>query len=136
MCSKKVIYHVPLACYSSFTVLHRADYTSRVIRELYTQQGTANGNDASPKGKAAGRMPILTIGTSARGVTSMAVSPDGMKVASTGKDGVLRIHELRTGVLLMGFKVQIYVYSPLTDDVEMAASPTRPCFAYIHNSVR
>lgn len=72
------------------------------------QTAIANAADSSPRnGKSAVPRPSLTIQVCQGGLTSMAVAPDGVSVASTTKDGVLYVHDLNTGALLRGFKVSL-----------------------------
>lgn len=65
----------------------------------------------SGKNGAAARAPALTIHAAKRGISGLAVSPDGMRVASAGRDGVLRVHDLATGALVTGFKARCSLIS-------------------------
>ena len=81
------------------------------------RQGGGSAAEVNGKGKAAGRPPIMTIRGTPRGLTSMAISHDGGKVAITGRDGILRIHDLSSGILLTGFKVRTYLEYMNQDNV-------------------
>ena len=65
---------------------------------------TAEGR-LSAKNGALGRAPALAIHAASRGITALAIAPDGMRVATAGRDGVLRVHDLASGALITGFKV-------------------------------
>lgn len=62
-------------------------------------KGGGGGGTSAPK-------PSLAIQACQGGLTSMAVSPDGTKIATTSKEGILYVHDLNTGALITGFKVQ------------------------------
>ena len=67
-------------------------------------QAPASGEGRlSAKNGALGRAPALAIHAASRGITALAVAPDGMRVATAGRDGVLRVHDLATGALITGF---------------------------------
>ena len=51
--------------------------------------------------------PALTIPLPGQELNSMGVSPDGTKLASTSKSGILFVHDSTTGQLLGGFKVAL-----------------------------
>ena len=63
------------------------------------------GSRSSTPKAGAGRSPALAIHASATALTDADPTPDGTRVASTARDGVLRVHDLNTGALLAGFKV-------------------------------
>ena len=52
-----------------------------------------------------GTMPAAVFDISRKGLNALAVSPDGTRLATAARDGVVRIHELTTGALLSGFRV-------------------------------
>ena len=51
--------------------------------------------------------PTITIKVCEKDLRSATVSPDGSKVASTNKEGVLYVHDLSSGQLIGGFKVDV-----------------------------
>lgn len=69
------------------------------------QQSAAAISEVRSKAGNSAPKPALTINVCSAGLTSMAVSPDGTKIASTSKAGVLYVHNLSTGILITGFKV-------------------------------
>ncbi len=54
-----------------------------------------------------GAMPSAAFDISRRGLNALAVSPDGTRLATAARDGIVRIHELTTGALLSGFRVRL-----------------------------
>ena len=56
-----------------------------------------------------GAMPSAVFEISRRGLNALAVSPDGTRLATAARDGIVRIHELTTGALLSGFRVCLAV---------------------------
>lgn len=69
------------------------------------QAQAASEGRFSAKNGAASRSPALAFLAAKRGMTALAVAPDGTRVASAGRDGVLRVHDLTSGALMTGFKV-------------------------------
>ncbi len=69
------------------------------------QAQAASEGRFSAKNGAASRSPALAFLAAKRGMTALAVAPDGTRVANAGRDGVLRVHDLTTGALITGFKV-------------------------------
>lgn len=62
--------------------------------------GNGGGSNSGPSG-----MPSTSISCNGQAINALALSPDGTKVATAARDGIMRVHELSTGILLMGFKV-------------------------------
>ena len=54
-----------------------------------------------------GALPSAVFDISRRGLNALAVSPDGTRLATAARDGIVRIHELSTGALLSGFRVRL-----------------------------
>jgi hypothetical protein len=63
------------------------------------------GASGGKSGPAVVPRPALTIQLPGQELNSMSVSPDGTKLASATKGGVLFVHDSSTGQLLGGFKV-------------------------------
>ena len=55
---------------------------------------------------SAGRMPMSIFDISRKGLNALAVSPDGTRLATAARDGVVRIHDLTNGALLASFRVR------------------------------
>ena len=68
------------------------------------QEVKDSGRNSTPK--AAARQPAVTIHASNSALTDVVPSPDGARIASTARDGVLRLHDLNSGALIAGFKVR------------------------------
>ncbi|KAK9819570.1 hypothetical protein WJX81_001337 [Elliptochloris bilobata] len=90
---------VPRMAGAAFVVGHASGYVY-----LYHKAPAAGEGRFSAKNGATGRAPVLAIHAASRGITALAVSPDGMRVATAGRDGVLRVHDLASGALITGFK--------------------------------
>lgn len=66
--------------------------------------GTGGGHfNAKTNGNLA---PVATLIASPKGLNAMALSPDGSRIATAGRDGVVRVHDLGNGALLTGFRVR------------------------------
>ena len=52
-------------------------------------------------------MPSAVFDISRKGLNALAVAPDGTRLATAARDGIVRIHELTTGALLSGFRVRL-----------------------------
>ena len=64
-------------------------------------------DDQSESGSSsAGRMPMSVFDISRKGLNALAVSPDGTRLATAARDGVVRIHDLTNGALLASFRVR------------------------------
>ena len=74
---------------------------------MQSASSLSNGSFSSAKGGSPkGVMnPTITIKVCEKDLRSATVSPDGSKVASTNKEGVLYVHDLSSGQLIGGFKV-------------------------------
>ena len=94
-----------------------------VSGELQGAAEVKEGSRASTP-KAGARAPAMAIQASGSGLTDAVPSPDGAHVASTARDGVLRVHDLATGALLAGFKVGLG--SPPTAGRPLLAGPVWP----------
>ena len=79
------------------------------FQDIHLQSAAVPSNGNSPKSKGGSPVgvtkPTLTFSVSQKELRSASVSPDGSKIASTTKDGVLYVHNLSTGQLIGGFKV-------------------------------
>ena len=53
-----------------------------------------------------GRMPMSVFDISRKGLNALAVAPDGTRLATAARDGVVRIHDLTNGALLAIFRVR------------------------------
>jgi WD40 repeat protein len=53
-----------------------------------------------------GRMPMSVFDISRKGLNALAVAPDGTRLATAARDGVVRIHDLTNGALLASFRVR------------------------------
>jgi WD40 repeat protein len=53
------------------------------------------------------RMPMSIFDISRKGLNGLAVSPDGTRLATAARDGVVRIHDLTNGALVATFRVRI-----------------------------
>lgn len=58
-------------------------------------------------GSSGGAMPSAVFDISRRGLNALAVSPDGTRLATAARDGIVRIHDLTSGALLSGFRVRL-----------------------------
>ena len=64
-------------------------------------------DDQSESGSSSGgRMPMAVFDISRKGLNALAVSPDGTRLATAARDGVVRIHDLTNGALLASFRVR------------------------------
>ena len=83
--------------------------------DIFLQQAAlaapALAQGSSPLGAkqsgGSGAKPSLSICQPTQELTSMAVSPDGTKIASTSKSGILFVNDSATGQLLGGSKVDM-----------------------------
>lgn len=64
-------------------------------------------SQSDPGSSVGGPMPAAVFDISRKGLNALAVSPDGTRLATAARDGVVRIHELTTGALLSGFRVSL-----------------------------
>lgn len=73
----------------------------------YGCQGSLQNSDGSysQKSNNGSASAVSSLNACSKGVNAMALSPDGTRVATAGRDGVLRVHDLVTGTLLTGFRV-------------------------------
>ena len=72
--------------------------------------GGAEGRFVARAGSGNGqRAPASSLVACAQGLNDAALSPDGGRLASAGRDGVVRVHDLASGALLTGFRVRICV---------------------------
>ncbi|BDA42613.1 probable catabolite repression protein creC [Coccomyxa sp. Obi] len=72
--------------------------------------GTGGGHfNAKTNGNLA---PVSTLIACQKGLNAMALSPDGSRIATAGRDGVVRVHDLGNGALLTGFRT--YYGNPLS----------------------
>ena len=53
-----------------------------------------------------GRMPMSVFDISRKGLNALAVAPDGTRLATAARDGVVRIHDLTNGASLASFRVR------------------------------
>lgn len=67
-------------------------------------QGSATGGHfgARTNGSLA---PVATLQACPRGLNAMALSEDGTRIATAGRDGIVRVHDMGNGGLLTGFRV-------------------------------
>ncbi len=68
---------------------------------------SSDGHYSAKNGGSAA--PVSSLTACSRGLNAMALSPDGTRVATAGRDGVVRVHDLVTGALLTGFRVRLYL---------------------------
>ena len=74
---------------------------------------TEDDSQSDSSSSNGGVMPSAVFDISRRGLNALAVSPDGTRLATAARDGVVRIHELTTGALLSGFRVRLpFPYHP------------------------
>ena len=83
---------------SGFCVLQQSAMTNASLPSGSSPRSSKQNSAMAPR-------PILTITQRSQELNSMSVSPDGTKIASTSKTGILYINDSSTGQLLGGFKV-------------------------------
>lgn len=68
---------------------------------------TEDDSQSDSGGSNGSALPSAVFDISRRGLSALAVSPDGTRLATAARDGIVRIHELSTGALLSGFRVRL-----------------------------
>ncbi|KAK9787125.1 hypothetical protein WJX73_002235 [Symbiochloris irregularis] len=71
-----------------------------------TEAGSSrdSSRQSTPRGSSPARQPVMTIHATPTSLTDAVPSPNGAYVATTARDGLLRVHDLATGVLVAGFQ--------------------------------
>jgi hypothetical protein len=103
---------LPLICSMHSPVAKHAPQC--ISGEVHLQGGPlkSEGHQLSKGSRSTTGGPISSLNACSRGLNAMAISPDGSRVATAGRDGVLRVHDLVTGALLTGFRVRFPLPSP------------------------
>ncbi|EIE24697.1 WD40 repeat-like protein [Coccomyxa subellipsoidea C-169] len=80
---------------------------------VYTySKGSVSGTGGHFSARTNGNLaPVSTLNACQKGLNAMALSPDGSRIATAGRDSVVRVHDLGTGALLTGFRT--YYGNPL-----------------------
>jgi WD40 repeat protein len=83
---------------------------------------SSGGSGSSGGSHGGARAPLQTLAICDRGLNAAALSPDGSRLATCARDGVVRVHDLASGMLLTGYRVS----PPLPCHPVICASPLMP----------